>query len=71
MIRFPRSHSVGTAGLDYRGIRVRFSAGAGDFFLIRSVETGIGSTPPPFQRSLFPGDKAGPDVKVTTHLHRD
>jgi hypothetical protein len=62
-----RDSSVGIAlGYD-RGSRVRFQAGAGNFFLHHSVQNGSGSYPasyPMDTRNSFPGG-----VKLTTHLH--
>jgi hypothetical protein len=59
-----RDSSVGTAlgyGLDDRGSRVRFPAGAGNFSLHRRVQNGSGSQPasyPMGTRGSFPGGKA-------------
>jgi hypothetical protein len=58
-----RDRSVGTAlsyGLDNRGSRVRFSAGAGNFSLHRPVRNGSGVHPayPMGTRGSFPGGKA-------------
>jgi hypothetical protein len=56
--------SVGIAlryGLDNRGSRVRFSAGAGNFSLHHRVQNGSGSHPasyPMGTRGSFPRDKA-------------
>jgi hypothetical protein len=59
-----RDSSVGIAlsyGLDDRGSRVRFSAGAGNFSLHHHVQNGSGAHPasyPMGTRGSFPGDKA-------------
>jgi hypothetical protein len=61
-----KSHdsSVGTAlryGLDYRGSRIRFPAGAGNFSLHHSVQNGSGAhaaSYPVGTRGSFPGGKA-------------
>jgi hypothetical protein len=52
-----RESSVGIAlcyGLDDRGSRVRFPAGAGNFPLHHRVQNGSGATQPPIQ--WIPGD---------------
>jgi hypothetical protein len=57
--------SVGIAlgyGLDCRGSRVRFPAGAGNFSLCHRVQNGFGAHPasyPMGTRGSFPGGKAG------------
>jgi hypothetical protein len=59
-----RDSSVGIAlgyGLDDRGARVRFPAGAGNFSLSRRVQNGSGAHPascPMGIRGSFPGGKA-------------
>jgi hypothetical protein len=59
-----RDSSVGIAlgsGLDDRGSRVRFSAGAGNFSLHHRVQNGCGAHPvsyPTGTKGSFPGDKA-------------
>jgi hypothetical protein len=59
-----RDGSVGIAlgyGLDDRGSRVRFRAGAGNFSLHRRVQNGSGAHPasyPMGTRVYFPGGKA-------------
>jgi hypothetical protein len=59
-----RDSSVGIAmgyGLDYRGSRVRFTAGDGNFSLHHSVRNGSGAHPashPMNTRGSFPGGKA-------------
>jgi hypothetical protein len=59
-----RDCSVGTAlgyGLDDRGSRVRFPAGAGNFFLHHRVQNRSGAHPPSYPvgtRGSFPGGKA-------------
>jgi hypothetical protein len=59
-----RDNSVGIAlgyGLDNRGSRVRFLAGAGNFSLHHRVQTGSGAHPAPYPmgtRGCFSGDKA-------------
>jgi hypothetical protein len=59
-----RDSSVGIAlgyGLDYRGSKVRFPAGAGNFPLHHRVQNGFGAHPasyPMGTRGSFPGDKA-------------
>jgi hypothetical protein len=48
-------------GLDDRASRVRFPAGAGNFFLHYSVQNGSGAHPasyPMGTKGSFPGDKA-------------
>jgi hypothetical protein len=56
--------SVGIAlgdGLDYRGSRVRFLAGVGNFFLHHRVQTSSGAHPasyPMGSKGDFPGSKA-------------
>jgi hypothetical protein len=56
--------SVGIAlgyGLDDRGSRVRFAAGAGNFYLHHRIQNGSGAHPasyPMGTRVSFPGDKA-------------
>jgi hypothetical protein len=61
---FVESSSVGIAlgyGLDYRGSRVRFPAGVGNFSLHHRVQNGSGAHPasyPMGARDSFPGDKA-------------
>jgi hypothetical protein len=58
-----RDSSVGIAlgyGLDYRGSRVRFPAGAGNFSLHRRVQNGSGAHPAYYlmgARGSFPGGK--------------
>jgi hypothetical protein len=58
------SSSVGIAlgyGLDDRGSRVRFPAGAGNFSLYYLVQNGSGAHPPSYAmgtRGSFPGIKA-------------
>jgi hypothetical protein len=59
-------------GLDVRGSRVRFPAGAGNFSLHHRVQNGSGAHPasyPMGTRVSFPGGKSGRGVKLTTHLH--
>jgi hypothetical protein len=69
-----RDSSAGIAlgyGLDDRGSRVRFPAGAGNFSLHHRVQTGSGAHPPfcPMDtRGSFSGRKAACGVKLTTHL---
>jgi hypothetical protein len=69
-----RDSSVGIAlgyGLDDRGSRVRFPAGAGNFSLHHRVQNGSGAHPssyPMGTRGSFPGVKR-PGVKLTTHLY--
>jgi hypothetical protein len=59
-----RDSSVGIAlgyGLDDRGYRVRFPAGAGNFSLHHRVQNGSGAHPPSSlmgTRGSFPGGKA-------------
>jgi hypothetical protein len=59
-----RDSSVGIAldyGLDDRGSRVRFPAGAGNFSLHHRVQNGFGAHPasyPMSNRGSFPGNKA-------------
>jgi hypothetical protein len=59
-----RDSSVGIArgyGLDDRGSRVRFPAGAGNFSLHHRVQNGSGAHPASYPMSTsgsFPGDKA-------------
>jgi hypothetical protein len=58
-----RDSSVGIAlgyGLDDRGCRIRFSAGAGNFSLHHRVQNGSGAHPayPVVTRGSFPGGKA-------------
>jgi hypothetical protein len=61
--RFPHI-SVGLAqgyGLDDRGSRVRFPAGAGNFSLLHRVQNGSGAHPASYlvgTRGSFPGGKA-------------
>jgi hypothetical protein len=61
-----RDSSVAIAlgyGLDDRGSRVRFPAGAGNFSLHHRVQTGSGTHPasyPVGTRDSFPGGKAAP-----------
>jgi hypothetical protein len=68
MLRFiekSRDSSVGIAlgyGLDDRGSRVRFTAGAGNFSLHHRVQNGSGAHP-----ASYPMGTRG--VKLTTHLH--
>jgi hypothetical protein len=70
-----RDSSVGIAlgyGLDDRGSRVRFPAGAGNFSLHHRVQNGTGAHPasyPMGTRGSFPGGKSSRGVKLTTHLH--
>jgi hypothetical protein len=58
-----RDSSVGIAlgyGLDYRGSRVPFPAGAGNFSLHHRVQNGSGAHPASYPmgiRGSFPGDK--------------
>jgi hypothetical protein len=72
--RKSRDSSVGIAlgyGLDDRGSRVRFPAGAGNFSLHHRVQNGSGAYPasyPMGTRGSFPGE-SGRGVKLTTHLH--
>jgi hypothetical protein len=60
----PSDSSVGIAlgcGLDYRGSRVRFPAGAGNFSLHHRVQNGSGAHPASYPigtRGSFPGGKA-------------
>jgi hypothetical protein len=67
--------SVGIAlvyGLDDRGSRVRFPAGAGNFSHHHCIQNGSGAHPalhPMGTRVSFPGGKAARGVKLTTHLH--
>jgi hypothetical protein len=69
-----RDSSVGIAlgyGLDDRGSKVRFPAGAGIFFHHR-VQNCSGFLPtsyPMGTRGSFPGSKEARGVKLTTHLH--
>jgi hypothetical protein len=70
LINYLRDSSVGIAlgyGLDDRGPRFRFPAGAGNFSLFTTASrTALGPTKPPVQwvkRALSLG------VKLTTHLH--
>jgi hypothetical protein len=64
LIRHSRDSSVGIAlgyGLDYRGCRVRFLTGAGNFSLHHRVQNGSGAHPasyPMGTRGSFLGDKA-------------
>jgi hypothetical protein len=65
----PKSHdsSVGTAlgyGLDDRGSRVRFQAGAGNFSLHHRVQNGSGAHP-----VFYPMGTSGRGVKLIIHLH--
>jgi hypothetical protein len=59
-----RYSSVGIAlgyGLDYRGYRVRFPAGTGNFYLHNRVQNGSGAHPasyPMGARGSYPGGKA-------------
>jgi hypothetical protein len=61
---FSRDSSVGIAlgyGLDDRGSRVRFSAGAGNFSLYHRIQNGSGAhsaSYPMDTRGSFPGSKA-------------
>jgi hypothetical protein len=72
-----RDSSVGIAlgyGLDHRGSRARFPAGAGNFSLHHRVQNGPGAHPasyPMGTRSSFPGGGGGSSrgVKLTNHLH--
>jgi hypothetical protein len=63
-IQKSRDSSVGTAlgyGLDDRGSRVRFLAGAGNFSLHHRVQTGSVAHPtsyPMGNRGSYPGSKA-------------
>jgi hypothetical protein len=66
--------SVGIAlgyGLDDRGSRVQFPAGTGNFSLHHRVQNGSGAHPAsyPTGTRVFPWEKSGRDVKLTTHLH--
>jgi hypothetical protein len=67
--------SVGIAlgyGLDDRGSRVPFPAGAGNFSLHHRVQNGSGAHPASYPMSTkgsFTGGKAAGGVKLTTHLH--
>jgi hypothetical protein len=60
----PSDSSVGIAlsyGLDDRGSRIRFPAGAGNFSLHHRVQNGSGTHPasyPMGAKGSFPGDKA-------------
>jgi hypothetical protein len=59
-------------GLDDRGSRVRFPAGAGNFSLHGRVQNGSGShsaSYPMGTRGSFPWGWSGRSVKLTTHLH--
>jgi hypothetical protein len=64
IINYSRDSSVGIAlgyGLDHRGCRVRFPAGAGNFSLHHPVQTGSGARPasyPMGTRGSFLGSKA-------------
>jgi hypothetical protein len=65
LLKFLQTHSsVGIAlgyGLDDRGSRVRFPAGAGNFFLHHHVQNGSGAHPAYYTmgtRSSFPVAKA-------------
>jgi hypothetical protein len=66
LLLFPKSHdsSVGIAlgyGLDDRGFKVRFPAGAGNFSLYHRVQNCSGAHPasyPMSNRGSFPGGKA-------------
>jgi hypothetical protein len=63
-IRRSRDSSVGIRlgyGLDDRGSRVRFAAGAGNFSLHHCVQNGSGAHPPSYPmgtKGSFPGGKA-------------
>jgi hypothetical protein len=69
-----RDNSVGIAlgyGLDDRGSRVRFPAGAGNFSLHHRVQNGSEDHPasyPMGTRGSSPEGKVGRVVKLTTHL---
>jgi hypothetical protein len=69
-----RDSSFGIAlgcGLDDRGSRVWFLAGAGNFSLHHRIQNGSGAHPASYSmgiRGSFPGVKR-PGVKLTTHLH--
>jgi hypothetical protein len=69
-----RDSSVGIAlgyGLDDRGSRVRFPAGAGNSSLHHRVQTGSGAHPASYPMGTggsFPGIN-GRGLKLTTHLH--
>jgi hypothetical protein len=64
LLLWSRDNSVGIAlgyGLDDRGCRVRFPAGAGNFFLHHRVQNASGAHPASYRmgnRVSFPGDKA-------------
>jgi hypothetical protein len=70
-----RDSSVGTAlgyGLDDRGSRVRFPAGAGNFSLHHRVQNSSWVHPasyPMGTRGFFPAGRAAGGVKLTTHFH--
>jgi hypothetical protein len=63
-VKYSRDSSVGIAlgyGLDDRGSRVLYPAGAGNFSLHRRIENDSGAHPasyPMGTRGSFPGDKA-------------
>jgi hypothetical protein len=59
-------------GLDDRGSRVRFQAGAGNFSLHYRVQNGSGAHPASYPMGTmdsFPGGKAARGLKLTTRLH--
>jgi hypothetical protein len=64
LMQYFRHSSVGIAlgcGLEYRGSRVRFPAGAGNFSLHHRVQNSSGAHPasyPMGTRGSFPGDNA-------------
>jgi hypothetical protein len=64
MEKFWSGTSVGIAlgyGLDDRGSRVRFSAGAGNFYLHHRIQNGSGAHPASYPigaKGSFPGCKA-------------
>jgi hypothetical protein len=70
-----RDSSVGIAlgyGLDDRGSRVRFPAGAGNFSLHHRVQNGSGAHRASYAigtRGSFPGGEGVGGVKLTIHLH--
>jgi hypothetical protein len=70
-----RDSSVSTAlgyGVDERGSRVRFPAGAGNFSLHHRVQNGSGAYPASYPmgiRGFFPGGWSGRCVKLTTQFH--
>jgi hypothetical protein len=59
-------------GLDDRGSRVRFPAGAENFSLHHRVQNGSGAHPASYSMGTtvsFPGGKAAGALKLTIHLH--